>query len=106
MLFSVLFINIFYLHDCKFDTFSGPHPDVSSLTEDPVELQACLYSDNGPCSSRYTVFVRKCDEEVQYYLHSTAIYSAFCLSNSFFTQRIKNYNVNCNQQFHQRHGKS
>ena len=66
-----------------FLVFSDKHPLVASLNETPVHRKACVLEFDEPCIIEEDVLIRKCGEEVQYYLKSSFIYSAYCFGKCF-----------------------
>ncbi|XP_060554396.1 uncharacterized protein LOC132715417 isoform X2 [Ruditapes philippinarum] len=57
------------------------HPLIDTLTETPVDVVACKRDYLFPCDIQHQVKIRKCGDEIQYYLPPTKSYSAFCFSN-------------------------
>ncbi|XP_053391350.1 von Willebrand factor D and EGF domain-containing protein-like [Mercenaria mercenaria] len=54
------------------------HPDVNSLTETSQSLVACEFYPFDSCLNEINIAIRKCGEEIQYYLKGTSSNSAFC----------------------------
>ncbi|XP_060584170.1 uncharacterized protein LOC132740308 [Ruditapes philippinarum] len=59
----------------------GTHPSINSLTETPTNAVACKRDYLYPCDIQHQVKIRKCGDEIQYYLPPTKSFSAFCFSN-------------------------
>ncbi|XP_060554401.1 uncharacterized protein LOC132715420 [Ruditapes philippinarum] len=57
------------------------HPMIDSLTETPKIVVACKRDYLYPCDIQHQVKIRKCGDEIQYYLPPTKSYSAFCFKN-------------------------
>ena len=82
MLFYVL---IFINHNYYLFVLSEKHPSIDDLSETPETHMACVLDFDDSCSVEVNVEIRKCGKEIQYYLKSTLIYSAYCFGKSLNT---------------------
>ncbi|XP_060570056.1 uncharacterized protein LOC132728427 [Ruditapes philippinarum] len=57
------------------------HPSLRSLSTTPTNVIACLRDYLFPCDIQYEVKIRRCENEIQYFLPETKGYSAFCFRN-------------------------
>ncbi|XP_060573106.1 neurogenic locus Notch protein-like [Ruditapes philippinarum] len=57
------------------------HPSIETLTETSIDAVACKRDYLYPCDIQHQVKIRKCGDEIQYYLPPTKSYSAFCFKN-------------------------
>ncbi|XP_060592828.1 uncharacterized protein LOC132747457 isoform X4 [Ruditapes philippinarum] len=72
------------------------HPPVNTLNEVPVDVVACKRDYFYPCDIKHQVKIRKCGDEIQYYLPPTKASSAFCFRNYsklFNTHNIADVNL-------------
>ncbi|WAR02992.1 ZAN-like protein, partial [Mya arenaria] len=60
---------------------NDPHPDITTLTNESVQVTACTLNLFTVCSPAYTIYIRKCGndvEEVQYYLTGSIPLGGYC----------------------------
>ncbi|XP_060567359.1 uncharacterized protein LOC132726108 [Ruditapes philippinarum] len=60
------------------------HPSKDTLNGTAINAIACLRDYLHPCDIQHDVKIRKCEDEIQYFLPPTKPYSAFCLSKVSF----------------------
>ncbi|XP_060556762.1 von Willebrand factor D and EGF domain-containing protein-like, partial [Ruditapes philippinarum] len=63
------------------------HTSIDDLTEEPVDVTACVRDDINPCSTRYTIQIRKCIGEIQYKLKPSEWFSAYCFEKHTLLNR-------------------
>ncbi|XP_060556760.1 uncharacterized protein LOC132717337, partial [Ruditapes philippinarum] len=63
------------------------HTLINDLGEDPTDIVACVRNGKKQCSTQFTIQVRKCKDEIQYQLKSTAPYSAYCFEKHKLLKR-------------------
>ncbi|XP_053391337.1 uncharacterized protein LOC128554118, partial [Mercenaria mercenaria] len=54
------------------------HPDITALTIDSTDVVACELSPFKLCENERHISIRKCGDDIQYYLQQTSQNSAYC----------------------------